>query len=177
MDNETEARQDMSIRTEDEKRKRRMGHIGSILLLITAIIWGLAFVAQQKGMESVGPFTFNSVRSFVGAIALSPILVIYRKKVFRITKESGEEITDKGKKKAILLSGVVSVGIIFFLATTSQQIGIGLTDNVGKAGFITAIYIIMVPILSIFLGQRIPRIIWFCALLSLSGFYFLCIRM
>ena len=148
---------------------------GCILLTITAMIWGFAFVAQSKGMESVGPFTFNSIRSFVGALVLSPILIMNRKKMFRVFGEGGKEIEDRKKKVPVLLSGLLSIGIIFSLASTSQQIGIGLTDSVGKAGFITALYIVLVPMAGIFMKKKPGIIVILCVLASAAGLYLLCI--
>ena len=149
--------------------------LGCLLLLVTALIWGFAFVAQSKGMESVGPFTFNGIRSFVGAIALLPVLIFNRTKIFKVYNAEHEEITNPGKKKKYLLSGILVIGIVFFLATSSQQIGIGLTDSVGKAGFITALYIVLVPLLGIFLKRRPGIIVYACVLVSAVGLYLLCI--
>ena len=158
-----------------EKNPRIMEIIGSLVLLLTALIWGFAFVAQSRGMESVGPFTFNGIRSFVGAIALLPVLLINRKKIFTVYNERREEITDKKKKALLLGAGIVSISIIFFLATTSQQIGIGLTDSVGKAGFITALYIVLVPVAGFFFKRRPGIIVIFCVIASAIGLYLLCI--
>ena len=154
--------------------------LGALLLLLTAIIWGLAFVAQSKGMESVGPFTFNGVRSFVGAIVLIPVLVINRHKIFKVYEEKKTgtmtEITDKKKRITVLLTGLLSIGLVFFMASQSQQIGIGLTDSVGKAGFITALYIVLVPVAGIFMKKRPNFIVYLCVAASTVGLYLLCMK-
>lgn len=159
-----------------KEKAKLMSNVGSLLLLITAIIWGLAFVAQQKGMESMGPFTFNSVRSFVAILALSPLLILNRRKIFVVGDGDGGEVSDSGKKRKLIFSGILSIGFIFTIATTSQQIGIGLTDNVGKAGFITALYIVLVPVAGVFLKKKPKWIIWICVAAATFGLYLLCIQ-
>ena len=164
------------VSVDGQKKNGRVKEVlGSFLLLITALIWGFAFVAQSKGMDSVGPFTFNSIRSFVGAVALLPVLIINRSRIFRVYAKGDVEITDPKKKRLVIISGIVAIGIIFFLATTSQQIGIGLTDSVGKAGFITALYIVLVPVAGIFLKKRPGIIVIICVIVSAIGLYLLCI--
>lgn len=153
-----------------------MSNIGSLLLLITAIIWGLAFVAQQKGMESVGPFTFNSVRSFVAIVALSPLMILNRRKLFTVTDADGNAEKDSSKRVNVILAGILSIGMIFTVATTSQQIGISMTNNVGKAGFITALYIVLVPVAGIFLKKRPRWIVFLCVAAATVGLYLLCIK-
>ena len=160
----------------NEKKKKGAELLGCLLLLATAIIWGFAFVAQSKGMESVGPFTFHSVRSFIGAIALLPVLFINRKKLAVVKDFEGKEITKPKKRKQLLIAGLVSVSIIFFLASTAQQVGIGRTDSVGKAGFITALYIVLVPLAGLFLKKPPRWIVFLCVAASAFGLYLLCIR-
>ena len=166
-------------------------------MFITALIWGFAFVAQSKGMESVGPCTFNGLRSFMAAFALAPILIINRRKIFRIEVPAGslQENKDTEEDKVgakpgvaeaggrnggrqdltVLLTGLIAIGMVFFLATTSQQIGIGLTDSVGKAGFITALYIVLVPLAGIFLKKPPKWIVFLCVAASTFGLFLLCI--
>ncbi|MBR3039991.1 MAG: DMT family transporter [Lachnospiraceae bacterium] len=163
-----------SLKTENKGRGREL--LGCLLLFITALIWGLAFVAQSKGMESVGPFTFHSIRSFIGAIALIPVLVFNRKKILIVNDFEGRPIEDARKKRQLLITGLVSVSIIFFLASTAQQIGIGKTDSVGKAGFITALYIVLVPLAGIFLKKPPRWIVFLCVAASAFGLYLLCIK-
>ena len=139
----------------------------SLLLLLGAVIWGSAFVAQSVGMDYIGPFTFNAVRSLIGTVSLLPlILILGRRKKNRTTTRAEK----KYYIKACLLCGTVLCA-----ATMCQQIGLKYT-TVGKAGFITAMYIVLVPVLGIFLGRRPALRIWFCVLLACIGLYFLCIR-
>lgn len=142
----------------------------SLILLLTASIWGIAFVAQSVGMDYVGPFTFNTVRSIIGGIMLIPC-------IFLLNKLSGKEnrISEKNLKeeKKTLLLGGICCGILLCAASNFQQIGIKYT-TVGKAGFITACYIILVPILGIFLGKKTGKTIWLSVVLAVIGLYLLC---
>ena len=138
----------------------------SLLLLITAIIWGAAFVAQSAGMDYVGPFTFNTARYYLGVIALLPVIVI---KDFK-SKEKETSFTDK----RLWIGGVVC-GIFLFLASSVQQLGI-VTTTAGKAGFITAFYVVLVPVFSLALKKKPGKLIWLSVTLALVGLYFLCIK-
>lgn len=136
----------------------------TFMLVLTALIWGMAFVAQSAGMEHVGPFTFNGIRSIIGALVLAPSAWFMDKK---------EGVLTPWKDKTLVLGGLIC-GVVLFLATSSQQIGI-ITTSSGKAGFLTALYMVLVPIFSIALRKRPGKQIWFCVLLALVGMYFLCI--
>lgn len=138
----------------------------SVLLLLTALIWGVAFVAQSVGMDYVGPFTFNAVRCLLGGLVLLPFLFFSERKAGK-----QKEKTENGK---ILLHGGVLCGIALFAGSSLQQIGI-ISTTVGKAGFITALYIIIVPILGIFLKKKVQLSVWIAVLLALCGFYLLCV--
>lgn len=138
----------------------------SLLLLLTAAIWGVAFVAQSVGMDYVGPFTFNGVRSLIGGIVLLPLVLGARRK----EPASGAGASDK---KTLLLGGVLC-GAVLFAASSLQQIGIQYT-TVGKAGFITACYIVIVPLLGLFFGKRCGLFTWLAVALALVGLYLLCI--
>ena len=125
----------------------------SFLLLLAAVIWGIAFVAQSVGMEYVGAFTFTCVRSWIGGFVLIPCIYFLQK----INKEEKKEYLKSQKeleteRKNLLLGGILC-GIFLTIATCLQQIGMQYT-SVGKAGFITAFYIIIVPILGIFLRKK-----------------------
>ena len=137
----------------------------SLLLLIAASIWGVAFVAQSVGMEYMGPFTFNGARFFLGGIVLLPFAF------FRLRKRKKQESGDK--RNYLLLGGPVC-GVAIFVASAFQQVGMQYT-TVGKAGFITALYIVIVPVISIFLGKKYPLTVWLGVLLAAVGFYFLSI--
>ncbi|NOY77188.1 MAG: DMT family transporter [Calditrichaeota bacterium] len=136
------------------------------LLLITATIWGFAFVAQRAGMQFVGPFTFNAARFTLGALALGGL-------VWGRTRKSSRAVPKIPSRT--LLVGAGSAGVILFLGSTFQQMGL-VTTTAGKAGFITGLYVILVPILGIFLGNRTRRQTWVGAFLAVAGLYFLSIH-
>lgn len=142
-----------------------------LLLLLTAAIWGAAFVAQRVGMDYVEPFTFNAVRCILGGLVLVPCILLLKKRSGRGTDKSREKSQED--RKNLILGGVLC-GIFLCLGSSLQQFGVQYT-TAGKAGFITAFYIIIVPILGIFLHRRCPIIVWFGVLLALAGLYFLCI--
>lgn len=137
----------------------------NILLVLTALIWGCAFVAQSVGMDYVGPFTFNMARFLIGAIVLLPVIWF----MDRQRKTSAE----KGAGQKTLIIGGICCGIALAVASTLQQWGI-LFTTVGKAGFITAMYIVIVPLLGIFIGKKVRPLIIGCVAIAVVGFYFLC---
>lgn len=147
----------------------------SFLLLIAATIWGTAFVAQSVGMDYVEPFTFCFSRSIIGCVVLIPIIYLFGQK----DKTSKKENTEKSEasflaKNRILILGGIACGICLFAASNLQQFGI-MTSTAGKAGFITACYIIIVPILGIFLKRKTSPLIWLGVVIALVGMFFLCI--
>lgn len=144
----------------------------NLILVITALIWGAAFVAQSIGMEYVGPFTFNSVRSLLGALVLLPCIALLDKLK---SKNNINSVSDHNKDKRTLIKAGVFCGIALFAASSLQQIGIMYT-TVGKAGFITALYIIIVPIIGIFFKKKVSVIVWFSAIIAVLGMYLLCIK-
>ena len=137
---------------------------GNLLLFVTAFIWGCAFVAQSKGAEFVGPFTFVSLRSVLGSVALLPFIA------FRSRKK--QHTTENGKT---LWIGGVLCGIALCVASLLQQVGIAYT-TVGNAGFITALYILIVPVLGIFLGKKVSARIWGCIGIAILALYLLTIK-
>lgn len=148
------------------------------MLLLAAFIWGSAFVAQSVGMDYVEPFTFNCVRSVIGGLVLIPCIYFLQNRSQRdcadLSSVSVDDRTDvhKNNKKTLLVGGV-SCGVILCLASNTQQIGIMYT-SVGKAGFITALYIVIVPVLGIFLKRRCGWKVWVSVAIALVGFYLLC---
>lgn len=139
----------------------------SLLLFLAACIWGFAFAFQSQGMDYMGPHTFNFARFFVGAIVLVPVIFL--------TKRKSEHKKTTKKDIKIALAGGLICGICLFLASTLQQFGIRYT-SVGKAGFLTTLYIIFVPIIvGIFLKRKISIVVWIGAVLSLIGVYLLCV--
>lgn len=137
----------------------------SLLLFLAAAIWGVAFVAQSVGMDYMGPFTFNGARFLMGSLVLLPLVCIRRK------KDRERQIPRAGLK--ITLTGGICCGLALCAAALCQQFGI-LYTTVGKAGFITALYIIIVPIMGIFLRKRVPGKVWIGAALAAFGMYLLC---
>ena len=142
--------------------------ISNILLLVTALIWGSSFVAQKAG-TALEPFTYNGIRTLVGGISLVPVILILSK----VGKGKAAEAAPKDKK-SLILGGIVC-GTFFAIASNLQQIGMYFDADAGKAGFITALYIMIVPILGMFLGKRVRPLVWFCVLLGACGFYLLTI--
>lgn len=142
----------------------------SLLLLLTATIWGIAFVAQSVSMDYIGGFTFNSIRSLIGSLTLLPVILLLSKP--KSAEEKNRPQTSSNQK--ILITGGICCGIILCLASNFQQFGIKYT-TVGKAGFITACYIIIVPVIGIFLRKKCSPFIWIAVILSLCGLYLLCL--
>jgi len=138
-------------------------------LLLAAFIWGTAFVAQDVGMNYVAPFTFQSVRSFIGGIVLLPVVMINNS--IRKRNSAFKEI--KPYDKNVTLIGGICCGIVLSVAACFQQFGIKYS-SVGKAGFITALYVIFVPICSIFLKRKIRPVVIVSSLLAAFGLYLLC---
>ncbi len=137
----------------------------SFLLFLAAFIWGVAFVAQSVGMDYMGPFSFNGARFLMGSIVLLP-LVLYRR------KKDKEKQVKRADLKTTLIGGGCC-GLALCSAALLQQFGIMYT-TVGKAGFITTLYIIIVPIMGIFLKKKVPGKIWLAALIAAVGMYLLC---
>lgn len=150
----------------------------AVMLMLAAFIWGTAFVAQSVGMDHLGPFTFNGVRNFVGAAALLPCIWLLGRLNTKERIEDGWKETEpereKLKDKKDLLTGGIACGVFLFAASSLQQVGLQYT-TVGKAGFITACYIIIVPVCGIFLHKKIGGKVWIAVALSLAGLYLLCI--
>ncbi len=135
----------------------------NLLLLLTAAIWGLAFVAQRVGMDYIGPFTFNAVRFLLGSISLIPAIRIF------YSNESDRKID-----KRVIKYGIIA-GIFLFAGSSLQQVGLIYT-TAAKAGFITSLYIILVPIIGIFIGQKTSKNIWIGAVIAVIGLYLLSVK-
>lgn len=144
----------------------------TLLLLLTAVIWGVAFVAQSVGMDYVGPFTFIATRNIIGALVLLPCIFFFDRKN---GKEGEKFLPRDAEERKNLLKGGILCGAFLCAASIMQQIGISYT-TVGKAGFITACYIVLVPVLSIFLGKRTRWTIWIAVLMAVIGLYLLCMN-
>lgn len=142
----------------------------SLLLFLTAVIWGVAFVAQSAGMAYVGPFTYNGVRSILGGLVLLPCIVLLDR-VRGIAKESVNGIHQRNQ----LVMGGLCCGLILFAASSFQQLGIQYT-SVGKAGFITAMYILLVPIMGLFIHKKVGLKVWIGVAFAVCGLYLLCMN-
>lgn len=140
---------------------------GAIFLTITAIIWGMAFVAQSMGMEHLGPVSFNGIRFLIGVIVLLPIII------FRNMYKKKKGTVEKSSFKSIAIASICTGGVIF-VASTLQQIGLIYT-TAGKAGFITAMYIVIVPILGILIKRKTLLLTWFAVIIAIVGMYLLCV--
>lgn len=139
---------------------------GSLLLFLAACIWGVAFVAQSVGMDYMGPFTFNGARFLIGGIVLSPLVFV------RMQKKKG---TEDALTAGITLKGGICCGLAICAASAFQQIGI-MHTTVGKAGFITTLYIILVPVFGLFLHKKVAGKVWLAAVVAAVGLYLLCIN-
>ena len=133
----------------------------NFLLLITAVIWGGGFVAQRLGMQELGPYIFNGFRFLVGALTLVPIIIIRKK------RDPGDKVD---LKKTLIIGS--AAGLFLFFGATFQQIGLVYT-TAGKAGFVTGLYVIIVPLLGMLWGDRAPVQTWLGAVFAVIGLYFL----
>ena len=184
---------------------------GNLMLLLTALIWGTAFVAQSTGMDHVGPFTYNGIRNLIAGFVLIPVIMVFdhMKESGTLTparsasensdiltdteasihknvefngnsRSSSGQFSDQSKiqnrriNRRSYRDGIVC-GIFLFIASSFQQYGISMT-TAGKAGFITALYIVIVPVLGIFLHKKIPPMVWLSVAIAIAGFYLLCIK-
>lgn len=146
---------------------------GSLILCTASLIWGLAFVAQSDAADLVPPFTFNALRSFIGAAAL---FVFY--KITNRKRKEGFFPADKALKKQYFLAAAVC-GLMLAISVNLQQFGLAAYPNGAAAeargGFITALYVVLVPVISFFTGKKTSPVIWLSVLVALSGFYLLCL--
>lgn len=132
------------------------------MLMTTAFIWGTAFVAQKSGMDLVSPIAFNGIRTLVGAFALIPVIIIM-----------GKDNKAEGSGKTLIIGGICC-GLALCTAGNIQQIGLYYT-SVSHSGFITALYVVIVPLMGLFLKKRITPVMWCCVAASAIGLYLLCI--
>lgn len=147
----------------------RQSSRANLLLLLAAAVWGFAFVAQRAGMEHVGPFTFNAVRFALGSLVLVP---------FVLRTKGADSSTGGGGRRlrgGQMLLGAAVAGTILAVGSSLQQVGI-MTTTAGKAGFITGLYVVIVPVMALLIGQRANRRTWIGALLAVAGLYLLSVR-
>lgn len=151
--------------------------ISSLLLFLAACIWGVAFVAQSVGMDYMGPLTFNSVRFLIGGTVLLPLIYAQghvRKSAALLHVPRAADGQKKETGAALTLKGGICCGLAICSASVFQQLGIQYT-TVGKAGFITTLYIILVPLFGLFMHKKIPGRVWIAAAAAAVGLYLLCI--
>lgn len=134
----------------------------TILLFLTAIIWGFAFVAQRVGAEFVGAFTFNGIRFMLGACSLIPVILLFER-----------EKIDIHTIKMNVLPGILA-GVILFIASTLQQYGVEITQSAGKAGFLTGLYTVLVPLIRFMMGKKTSVLTFVGAIFAVAGLFFLC---
>jgi len=142
------------------------------MLLIAALLWGTTFVAQSEGMDHMGPLTYQAARSVLGGVFLIPVILAmdtYKKRRGIYEKPSKET------KKRTLVVGIIC-GVVLTVAALLQQYGIALGTTSDKAGFITALYIVLVPVYGIFLKKKVRPVIWVSVAVAVAGLYFLCIQ-
>ncbi len=148
---------------------------GSLMLLIAAIIWGSAFVAQEEASAFIGSFTLNCCRSFVGALALIPVVLFFKKR-----REIATGVKEKLLNKKLIIGGICC-GVVLSVAANLQQFGIIFNAELaeggsGKAGFITAMYIIFVPLISCFLGKGVRASVLLGVAIAVAGLYFISVK-
>ena len=161
-----------------------------LLLLLTATIWGVAFVAQSVSMDYIEPFTFNCIRFLMGGLVLIPVILIMEKRgrnetqainmesvasCSDVSAQSKKEEKQKGLRNISRIEwiGGIVCGLFLCAASNFQQVGIQYT-TVGRAGFITALYVVLVPVFGLFFRKKVAPVIWLCVVLSVVGLYLLC---
>lgn len=155
----------------------------NLLLLLTALIWGLAFVAQDVAMDSLPPYTFNGLRMALAGLALMPCIALLRRREARqaAQSENAQQLpknmplrTMSADGRRMLLAGGCLCGVALFMGAGLQQVGIQYTSP-GKAGFISALYIVLVPLVGLFIGKRVRLHVWLAVGIALAGLFLLCV--
>lgn len=150
--------------------KQRILH--SLILVLTAFIWGTAFTAQSAGGDTVGPYTFNCIRSFIGAAVLLPVIGLSG----RLQTAASKQRPVQQQDKRLLLIGGIACGIALAIASNLQQMGIYFGSTAGKAGFLTSCYMLIVPVIGLFFHKRSSWNVWAGIVAAVAGLYLLCIK-
>ncbi len=160
-----------------ESKTIKTSFSGVVLLLLTAIIWGISFVSQGEGAKLLEPFSFNGIRTLLGAVVLLPVIFI-RDYVEGRSMSDEQKAERKRLNKKTIFYGTF-IGIALCIATNFQQYAFDPVlcpdASAGKIAFITAMYMFLVPVMGLLIGKRVNILTWFCVILSVSGLYFLCI--
>lgn len=157
----------------DKNHKARIP--GELYLLTTSIIWGAAFVVQKVAMEILEPFTFNAVRYALGGLLLIPVIILFQRLNDKKEKKNNGAKREEYSKKTLMFGGMICGGILC-LAGNFQQFGL-LTSDAGKTGFITTLYIVIVPVFGLFVfRKRLRWLVWVGVLFGIFGLYFLSIK-
>lgn len=146
---------------------------GVLMLLLTAFIWGSAFVAQSVGMENVEAFTFNGIRTLMGAAVLLPFILI-RDKITGRSMTAEQLAARKAGNRKVIRCGLI-LGIVFCAAGNFQQFAFNYSTS-GKIALVTALYMFFVPLIGLFIGKRVPALTWVCVVFGFIGLFFLCIN-
>ena len=157
----------------EKKLDKRGELLHTLALLVCAAIWGSAFVAQSVGAEYVGAFTFLAVRNWIAVVFLIPVIYV-RDTILRKRGRPSVRPANRTQRRFLLMGGA-ACGFFLCAASAFQQVGIRYTTT-AKAGFITALYVVIVPILSVFFGKSVKSRIWMCVALAVLGLYLLCMR-
>lgn len=157
--------------------KKKSSAWAILLLLLATVIWGTAFLAQDKGADHVESFTFIGIRFLIGGVFLIPLIKLLD---IKKRKSVGRQPSKSSERKTLLISGIVC-GIVLLIASYFQQAGLGGLPSIdatspAKAGFITALYILFVPIIALFFKKKTPAAFWLCIAVAAVGFYFLCLH-
>lgn len=145
----------------------------NLLLLLTAMIWGCAFVAQDVAADVLKPMSFNGSRMLLAALTLLPLVCLTDSRAMRSGTGMAWKQMDKTQRKTLVVGGVCC-GVMLALGSIFQQLGLTLGTGAGKAGFITALYIVLVPLTGLFIGKKLGKLVWIAVVLSVIGLYLLC---
>ena len=146
----------------------------NLMLLLTALIWGVAFVAQDVAADAVEPLTFNGLRMSLAALAMLPTVWLMDRRAARNGGTTWKKMSAKDRR--VLFLGGACCGVMLALGSAFQQMGISAGTGAGKAGFITALYIVLVPLMGLFFRRRVGWLVWAAVVLSAAGLYFLCMQ-
>lgn len=153
-----------------ERMNQKTIRLHSLLLILTALIWGTAFTAQSAGGDAAGPYTFNCIRSMIGAAVLLPVIRLSD----RLGLTKNRPVTQKDRR--MLLAGGIACGLALAAGSNLQQMGLYLGSSAGKAGFLTACYMLIVPVLGLFFHKKCSWNVWAGIAAAVVGLYLLCIQ-